>query len=153
MDRRNHMSTNSHAQHIWALVEAIIIFTCVRKLFDGIWNQSPKNKNLIWNFFPISLRKLCENTGFPLLVFSRVTTESTILSLYRKIPGEKIRILAYFTQCFIGKNFLCINAMLWEISRKASWIRKLLLSMMFRRTQYRPGWKTRGSNSKHSKLF
>ena len=46
-------------------------------------------KNLIFQLkqkFKISIwmRKICENTGFPWLVFARITIESMILSLHSK---------------------------------------------------------------------
>ena len=55
-----------------------------------------------------------------------------------KYGSRKTRILACFTQSSKGKNILNFNAMLWEMSRKASLTRKLLLSMVFQRTPYRP---------------
>lgn len=42
--------------------------------------------------------------------------------------------------------------MFWEISRKASRMKKLLLRIVFQRTRYRPGWKARISTSKHWNL-
>ena len=45
-----------------------------------------------------TLPKLCQTTGFLWTVFSRITTESTILSLYGKIRKIETRILSYFLQ-------------------------------------------------------
>ena len=45
-----------------------------------------------------TLPKLCQTTGFLWPVFSRLTTESTILSLYGKIRKIETRIPLYFLQ-------------------------------------------------------
>ena len=86
----------------------------VSESFSMIYEiNSPRNKKLIFQFkckfkISISLHKMCENTGFPQLVFARITIESMILSLYSKYRSEKTRILAYFTQCFKGKIFFAL---------------------------------------------
>ena len=44
------------------------------------------------------LRKICQSTRFLSPVFSYISTESVILSLFEEIRVRENRILAYFTQ-------------------------------------------------------
>ena len=61
----------------------------------------------------MSLHKICENTDFRSSVFSRIKTESTILSLYWEIwVNENPYSRIYYAVCKIG--YLCCKEKLWQ---------------------------------------
>ena len=89
--------------------EAFTGFLSIGDLFRTILqigSENSRNRVLLVS----SLCKISRNNGSLRPVFSRIGTESQILSLYGKYGFEKNRILVQFTQClFLFSQFFPVN--------------------------------------------